>query len=72
MDSDALVSAVERLEQRGYRPAPLDMVSDELGWTGSAVLEAELDRLADNGRLECRKRPDCDPDYSTPLARGAS
>ena len=45
MDDAALLAAVGRVEARGYYPAPLDMLSDELGERGE-VVERELDRPA--------------------------
>jgi hypothetical protein len=64
MNDDKLISAVVAVEQRGWSPAPLDMVADEAQWRG-AGLEQELDRLASLGCLNRRKQPDCDPAYAS-------
>jgi hypothetical protein len=64
MNDDEIVSAVRQVEQRGWSPAPLEMVADEAQWRG-AGLEQELDRLAVIGRLDRRQRPDCDPAYAS-------
>lgn len=63
MNDDRLISAVRRVEQRGWSPAPLEMVADEARWCG-AGLEQQLDRLAAAGYLDRRQRPDCDPSYA--------
>ena len=64
MNDDEIFSAVRRVEQRGWSPAPLDMVADEAQWRG-AGLEQALDRLAAVGRLDRHQRPDCDPAYAS-------
>jgi hypothetical protein len=69
MDDAALLAAVGRVEARGYYPAPLDMLSDELGERGE-VVERELDRLAGGGVLERHKQPDSDPAYSSQVRGG--
>lgn len=56
MDDAALLAAVGRVEARGYYPAPLEILSDELGESGEAV-ERELDRLAAGGVLEPTSSP---------------
>lgn len=66
MDDDALVEAVKRVERHGYRPAPLDVLSDALKWSNGDT-ERALDRLVATGRITLHKRPDCDPDYATRL-----
>jgi hypothetical protein len=64
--TDDLVVAVERLEQRGYEPASLDAIADELRWAGpSADLESSLDQRVRDGNLSRYKRDACDPEYST-------
>jgi len=69
MNNASLIAAVRSLEQRGYGPAPLDGVGDELHWTGpTALLEQRLDRLAAAGTLERHWAPDCEPRYSFPSA----
>jgi hypothetical protein len=65
---DKYLRAVRRLGDRGYRRLTLDMISDELGWTGSSSLESHLDRLVEAGELVRVKRPDCDPEYAAPRA----
>jgi hypothetical protein len=69
MDDAALLAAVGRVEARGYYPAPLDMLSDELGERGE-VVERELDRLAGGGVLGRHKQPDSDPAYSSQVRGG--
>lgn len=64
MDGEKLISAVSAVEQRGWSPAPVDMVADEAQWRG-AGLEHELDRLASLGLLDRHKQPDCDPAYAS-------
>jgi RIO-like serine/threonine protein kinase len=64
MNDDELVSAVRRVEQRGFSLVPLEMVADEARWRG-AGLEQELDRLATLGRLDRHKQPACDPAYAS-------
>jgi len=64
MDDDKFISAVRAVEQRGWSPAPIEMVADSAQWRG-AGLEHELDRLVAAGWLELHQRPDHDPSYAS-------
>jgi hypothetical protein len=63
MTDFTLPNPVERVEQRGYRPVPVETVRAELRWIdGAGSLES---RLATVGRLHQPKRSDRDPDYAS-------
>ena len=62
--SDDVLCAVERVQERGYIPAPLDAIGDELGWSGSvAELEGQLDQLVAEDRLKRQQLKARDPEY---------
>jgi hypothetical protein len=64
MNYDKLIAAVGAIEQRGWSPAPLEMIADEAHWRGPE-LEQTLNLLASLGRLDRHKLPDCDPAYAS-------